>query len=140
MTTLTDLQLVTIRWNESTTAAGAGHDLTDLDNIPVTLNVKAISGYVVGERDGAKIVAQIALIDAILIPVGAIIDIEPVQSITLAPPTAPEVPVLDVLPATPAADVTPVEAPVDTPASFPETVPEVAPVEPTPTPEEAPTA
>jgi hypothetical protein len=128
MTTLTDLQLVTIRWNEASTATGAGHDISDLDTVPVALNIKTISGYVVGERDGAKIIAQIALLDAVYIPVGSVIDIEPVKTITVAPATAPEVVVpTDATPA-PVADVTPVVAPVDAPATFPATPEAVAPV------------
>lgn len=86
MTTLTDLQLVNVRWNEASTAIATGQNLADLDNLPVTFNTKTVTGYVIGDKDGAKVVVQIQLLDAVYIPIGAVLDITPVDTLVVAPP------------------------------------------------------
>lgn len=106
MTTLTDLQLVNVRWNEASTAVTTGQNLADLDNLPVTFNIKTVTGYVIGEKDGAKVVAQIQLLDAVYIPLGAVLDVIPVDSLIVAPSVE-------------AAIAEEVAAPVEVPADVP---------------------
>lgn len=98
MTTLTDLQLVNVRWNEASTAIATGQNLADLENLPVTFNTKTITGYVIGEKDGAKVVAQIQLLDAVYIPLGAVLDITLVDTLVVAPPAAEAVATEETLP------------------------------------------
>lgn len=87
MTKLTDLQLITVTWNEANTATTAGQLLSDLDTSDVTFNPRSATGYIVGIRDGATILAQVSLIDAVYIPTGAIISTTPHTEITINAPT-----------------------------------------------------